>query len=66
MFQNITVVSILQVPNFIILLCGNAPILADELDMINTGDYVIITADGATAVLFDRGVVPDIIVTDLD
>ncbi len=34
--------------------------------MINTGDYVIITADGATAVLFDRGVVPDIIVTDLD
>ena len=49
-----------------ILVCGNAPILADELDMIDTGDYVIITADGATAVLFDRGAVSDIIVTDLD
>ncbi|HJH31958.1 MAG TPA: DUF115 domain-containing protein [Methanosarcinaceae archaeon] len=49
-----------------ILVCGNALILADELDMIDTDDYVIITADGATAVLFDRGVVPDIIVTDLD
>ncbi|MGP8321341.1 MAG: 6-hydroxymethylpterin diphosphokinase MptE-like protein [Methanosarcinaceae archaeon] len=49
-----------------ILVCGNASILADELDMIDTGDYVIITADGATAVLFDRGVVSNIIVTDLD
>lgn len=49
-----------------ILICGNAPILAGELDLIDTGDYVIITADGATAVLFDMGVVPDIIVTDLD
>ncbi|MGP8320444.1 MAG: 6-hydroxymethylpterin diphosphokinase MptE-like protein, partial [Methanosarcinaceae archaeon] len=49
-----------------ILVCGNAPILAGELDLINTDDYVIITADGATAVVFDMGVVPDIIVTDLD
>lgn len=49
-----------------ILVCGNAPILAGELDLIDTGEYVIITADGATAVLFDMGIVPDIIVTDLD
>ena len=49
-----------------ILVCGNAPILANELDMIDTDDYVIIAADGATAVLFDRGIVSDIIVTDLD
>ena len=49
-----------------ILVCGNAPILANELNLIDTGDYVIITADGATAVLLDRGIVSDIIVTDLD
>ena len=49
-----------------VLVCGNAPVLAQELELINPDDFVIITADGATAVLVDRGFIPDIIVTDLD
>ncbi|WMW25240.1 DUF115 domain-containing protein [Methanolobus sediminis] len=49
-----------------VLVCGNAPVLAQELELINPDDFVIITADGATAVLVDREVIPDIIVTDLD
>jgi uncharacterized Rossmann fold enzyme len=49
-----------------VLVCGNAPVLPDDLKLIDPDDYVIIAADGATAVLVDRGIVPDIIVTDLD
>ena len=49
-----------------VLVCGNAPVLAQELELIDPDDFVIITADGATAVLVDRGFIPDIIVTDLD
>jgi hypothetical protein len=49
-----------------ILVCGNAPVLEQELELINPDDFVIIAADGATAVLVDRGIIPDIIVTDLD
>lgn len=49
-----------------VLVCGNAPCLGDELDSTDTSAYVIIAADGATAVLVDRGIVPDVIVTDLD
>lgn len=49
-----------------VLVCGNAPVLPDDLKFIDPEDYVIIAADGATAVLVDRGIIPDIIVTDLD
>jgi hypothetical protein len=49
-----------------ILVCGNAPVLAQELELINPADFVIIAADGATAVLVDKGIIPDVIVTDLD
>jgi Uncharacterized Rossmann fold enzyme len=49
-----------------IIVCGNAPVLRDELELVNTGDFVIIAADGATAVLVDNNIIPDIIVTDLD
>ena len=49
-----------------ILVCGNAPVLRDELKLVNTDDFVIIAADGAAAVLVDNDVVPDVIVTDLD
>ncbi|WP_340818075.1 6-hydroxymethylpterin diphosphokinase MptE-like protein [Methanolobus sp. WCC4] len=48
------------------LVCGNAPVLRDELELIDPDVFTIIAADGATAVLMDRGIVPDIIVTDLD
>ncbi|WP_321428571.1 6-hydroxymethylpterin diphosphokinase MptE-like protein [uncultured Methanolobus sp.] len=48
------------------LICGNAPVLPQELKLINPDDFVIIAADGATAVLVDKGIIPDVIVTDLD
>ncbi|VVB87193.1 6-hydroxymethyl-7,8-dihydropterin pyrophosphokinase [uncultured archaeon] len=49
-----------------VLVCGNALTLSNDLDRINTSKYVIIAADGATSTLLEKGIVPDIIVTDLD
>jgi hypothetical protein len=45
---------------------GNAPTLDRELDELQEKDAAFLAADGATAVLLRRGIVPDIIVTDLD
>jgi uncharacterized Rossmann fold enzyme len=49
-----------------VLVCGNALTLSNDLDKINTEIYMIIAADGATSTLLEKGIVPDIIVTDLD
>lgn len=49
-----------------VLVCGNALTLSSDLDRISTDKYVIIAADGATSTLLEKGIVPDIIVTDLD
>lgn len=49
-----------------VLVCGNAPNFADDLDTFDLENYIMIVADGATEVLLDSGIVPDIIVTDLD
>lgn len=49
-----------------VLVCGNAPKLEIDLKEVNTDDYVIIAADGATAHLIDNEIIPHIIVTDLD
>lgn len=49
-----------------VLVCGNALSLSNDLNRINVGNYVIISADGATSTLLEDGIVPDIIVTDLD
>ncbi|MGM0770157.1 MAG: 6-hydroxymethylpterin diphosphokinase MptE-like protein [Halobacteriota archaeon] len=49
-----------------VLVCGNAPKLEIDLREVNIDDYMIIAADGATAHLIDNGIVPHIIVTDLD
>lgn len=49
-----------------VLVCGNALTLSNDLDKINTERYLIIAADGATSTLLEKGIVPDIIVTDLD
>ncbi|MDP2218087.1 MAG: DUF115 domain-containing protein [Methanolobus sp.] len=49
-----------------VLVCGNAPCLKEELGSVDAGNHVVIAADGAAAVVLDFGVVPDIIVTDLD
>jgi 2-amino-4-hydroxy-6-hydroxymethyldihydropteridine diphosphokinase len=47
-------------------ICGNAPSLAMELESLRGHDMAFVAADGATAVLLSKGVVPDIVVTDLD
>ncbi len=49
-----------------VLVCGKAPRLKDDLKNIDVKKYVVIAADGATSILLDAGVIPDIIVTDLD
>ena len=49
-----------------VLVCGKAPCLKDDIKKIDSGKYVVIAADGATSVLMDNGITPDIIVTDLD
>jgi 2-amino-4-hydroxy-6-hydroxymethyldihydropteridine diphosphokinase len=48
------------------VICGNAPSLAEELGDLPERDYTFVAADGATAVLLRKGIVPDIVVTDLD
>ena len=45
---------------------GNAPTLDRELDVGPEKDAAFVAADGATATLLKRGIIPDIIVTDLD
>lgn len=49
-----------------VLVCGNAPTLYHELDRIDINKYVIMAADGATSILIEKNIIPDIIVTDLD
>ena len=49
-----------------VVVFGNAPSLDRELDDLQVKDGVFLAADGATAVLLRRGILPDIIVTDLD
>ena len=49
-----------------VLVCGNAPCLKEELGSVDAGNHVVIAADGAAGVVLDFGIVPDIIVTDLD
>jgi 2-amino-4-hydroxy-6-hydroxymethyldihydropteridine diphosphokinase len=48
------------------VVCGNAPTLEEELKELQERDAVILAADGATAVLLEHNIVPDIVVTDLD
>lgn len=62
-----------------VLVCGNGPSLSRELEDAmrgrsrpepaggaQTGGLVVIAADGATTPLLAAGVIPDVIVTDLD
>ena len=46
-----------------ITVCGNAPGLSRELEKISG---VIVAADAAGGVLYKNGILPDVIVTDLD
>ena len=49
-----------------VVVFGNAPTLDRELNELQGTDAVFLAADGATTVLLRRGILPDIIVTDLD
>lgn len=49
-----------------VIVCGKAPRLKDDIKNVDFNKYVIIAADGATSVLINNGIVPNIIVTDLD
>ncbi len=49
-----------------VVVFGNAPSLDKELNELQERDAAFIAADGATAVLLMHGIVPDIVVTDLD
>jgi uncharacterized Rossmann fold enzyme len=49
-----------------VLVCGKAPCLKDEINNIDFKKYVVIAADGATTILMNNGISPNVIVTDLD
>lgn len=49
-----------------VLVCGKAPRLREDLAGVDRSRYTVIAADGATSVLLAAGIVPDIIVSDLD
>jgi uncharacterized Rossmann fold enzyme len=49
-----------------ILVCGKAPCLINDIKNIDFKKYVVIAADGATSILINNGIIPDVIVTDLD
>jgi len=49
-----------------IIVCGNAPSLKEELESVDVSNRITIAADGATSVLLEHAVLPDVVVTDLD
>lgn len=49
-----------------VLVCGNALTLTNDIEKIPLDKYIVIAADGATSTLLEKGIVPEIIVTDLD
>ncbi len=51
-----------------VIICGNAPCLVSDIkeQAIFTASRVVIAADGATSVLLHKGIIPHIVVTDLD
>jgi uncharacterized Rossmann fold enzyme len=52
----------------VVMICGNAPCLVSDIkeQYIFTASRVVIAADGATSVLLHKGIIPHIVVTDLD
>jgi uncharacterized Rossmann fold enzyme len=47
------------------VLCGGGDSLASDLRGVSGGDYIV-AADGATSYLVESGILPDLVVTDLD
>jgi len=48
-----------------VVVCGNAPCLVKELDRIKKGS-IVLAADAAADVLYEHGIRPDAVFTDLD
>ena len=49
-----------------VLVVGNAPTLEEELENLHEKNRTFVAADGATTVLLEKDIVPEIVVTDLD
>lgn len=49
-----------------VLVCGKAPSLESDLKGVDVGRYTVVAADGAASVLLKHGIVPNVIVSDLD
>jgi len=49
-----------------VVVCGNASSLEGELESLDIEGAAFIAADGATETLLEAGIIPEIIVTDLD
>ncbi len=50
-----------------VIVCGKAPSLEKDMGTVDWWyKYTVIAADGATSVLLKQGIVPDIVVSDLD
>jgi hypothetical protein len=52
-----------------VAVCGNAPSLEFDIRdarLVTRFEWTIMAADGATSVLIKNGIIPDVIVTDLD
>lgn len=47
----------------VVTVCGNAPVLSSELDLI---EGKILAADAGALILYEQGMIPDVIFTDLD
>lgn len=50
-----------------VIVCGKAPCLENDMEKVDWWyKYTVIAADGAVTTLLRQGIVPDIVVTDLD
>jgi uncharacterized Rossmann fold enzyme len=49
-----------------VTICGNAPLLEDELRSTDVSGRMVMAADGATSILLKNCIFPDVVVTDLD
>jgi hypothetical protein len=50
-----------------VIVCGKAPSLGKDMEKVDWWyKYTVIAADGSVSVLLDNGIVPDIVVSDLD
>ena len=49
-----------------VIICGNAPLLEEELRSTDVSGRMVMAADGATSILLKNCIFPDIVVTDLD